>query len=74
MTTVNKQMDIVIENPNYQAVLQYLQYDHKFNGNIDADLYNLQLAACRFNVKIGRGGSHIWVSNTENERIAMITY
>lgn len=40
--------------------------------SIDADLNSINQAVK--GMKTGRGGSHIWVSNPDNQRVAIIHY
>lgn len=75
---MKKDKDIVRErdgqNAFYDSLFTQIK-SHPFNGNINADCFNLQFLASINNVEIGRGGSHIWIAEpATKERIGIIYY
>ena len=47
---------------------------HYITGDIDKDRHNIASIQQLHSMKVGRGGSHIWISNTHNVRYAIIYY
>lgn len=48
--------------------------DPKKNPSIENMLETMDAIANVIQAKVGRGGNHVWISNPDNERIAIITF
>jgi hypothetical protein len=61
---------LVVENPEYETARNNLQVCMR--GTIEETVSQIRRLLPSF--KCGNGGSHVWVSSCDNERIAIIYF